>query len=94
MHRLNYKDIEVKRNKREQFYKMDYAHNHKVYEIYYLNSGTRKFFMEGEIFTISKSDLVLIDKNVMHQTTFASNKTHERTYVLFKDKYIEPLIEQ
>lgn len=94
MYRPIYKDIEVQRNKREQFYKMNEPHNHKVYEIYYLNSGTRKFFIEGDIFTISKGDLVLIDKDVMHQTTFTSNKTHERTYVLFTDRYITPLIEK
>lgn len=91
LYREIYQDIEVNRDKRAQFYTMEEPHNHRVYEIYYLNSGSRKFFMEGEIFTVSKGDLVFIDKNLMHQTTYISDKAHERTYVLFKEKYIESI---
>ena len=86
--------IEVGTNRQGKYYEMKNAHFHPVYEIYYLVSGTRKFFIESEIYNISKGTLVLINKNVMHQTTYNSDMLNERTYILFDDRHISSLIEK
>lgn len=92
MTRRGYTDIEVGSNRQGKYYEMANAHFHPVYEIYYLLSGTRKFFIESEIYNISKGDLVLLNKNIMHQTTYSSDKINERTYILFNDKHISTII--
>lgn len=94
MIRTGYNEIEVGTDRQGKYYEMKNAHFHPVYEIYYLVSGTRKFFIENEIYNISKGTLVLINKNVMHQTSYSSDMLNERTYILFDDKHIAHLIEK
>ncbi len=94
MIRTNYNEIEVGTDRQGKFYEMKNAHFHPVYEIYYLLSGTRKFFIESNIYNISKGDLVLINKNVMHQTAYSSDRLNERTYILFDDKHISKLVDK
>ncbi len=94
MGRIGDTDIEVGTDRQGKFYQMKNAHFHPVYEIYYLIAGTRKFFIEREIYNISKGDLVLLDKNVMHKTAYSSDKINERAYILFNDKHIAGLIER
>ena len=73
---------------------MKIAHFHPVYEIYYLIAGNRKFFIESEIYNISKGDMVFINKNVMHKSTYSSDKENERSFVRFNDNHIARLIEK
>ncbi len=94
MERTDYCNIEVSMDRQGRFYNMPNAHVHPVYEIYYLVSGSRKFFIESDIYNISKGDLVFIDKNAMHRTTYSSDKLNERAYVLFDDKHIKRFIDE
>lgn len=94
MGRIGDTDIEVGTDRQGKYYEMKNAHFHPVYEIYYLNAGTRKFFIESEIYNISKGDLVLLNKNVMHKTSYSSDRINERTYILFNDKHISGLVEK
>lgn len=86
-----YNDIEVGTDRQGKYYNMPNAHFHPVYEIYYLISGTRRFFIESDIYNISKGTLVLLNKNVMHRTVYSSDKINERTYILFNDKHIKSI---
>lgn len=81
----------VKRNKREPFFKMKDAHYHQVWEIYYLFSGDRKFFINDSIYNVYKGDLVLIEKGAIHRTTYSSDKTHERIYIYLPETYLMKL---
>lgn len=94
MGRIGDTDIEVGNDRQGKYYQMKNAHFHPVYEIYYLIAGTRKFFIESEIYNISKGDLVLLNKNVMHKTAYSSDRVNERTYILFNDRHISKLIEE
>lgn len=81
----------VQRTKQEPYFEMEKYHYHNVNEIYYLFSGSRKFFISDSIYQIGKGDLVLIRKNELHKTTYVEDKPHERMYVLFSDYYINEL---
>lgn len=94
MYRTSYKNIEVGTDRQGKYYEMKNAHFHPVYEIYYLTAGTRKFFIESDIYNISKGDLVLINKNIMHKTAYSSDMLNERTYVLFDDRHIKSVVER
>lgn len=92
MERPSYKEIEVDTSKQGKYYKMPNAHFHRTYEIYYLLAGTRKFFIDSEIYNISKGTLVLLERNIMHKTEYSSDKLGERTYVLFNDRYYNSIV--
>ena len=94
MYRKIYSEIEAANDRQGKYYEMKNAHFHSVYEIYYLVAGTRKFFIESDIYNISKGDLVLIDKDIMHKTTYSSDKVNERDYILFSEKYLSKVIEK
>lgn len=60
-------------------------HFHKQYELYYLISGERYFFIKDKIFHIQPGSLVLINKNDLHKTIDAGAKTHTRFVVNFSE---------
>lgn len=87
-------DFIAERRKREQHFQMKQSHFHPYYEIYYLYSGKRKVFIHDSLYTLNRGDMVIINKNVLHQTTYISDETHERFTLNFSDKYFAPLLER
>lgn len=61
---------------------MPFAHHHNDYELYFLISGSRKYFLSTQIFTIQPNQIMLIKPNVSHQVTINLNIPYER-YVLY-----------
>lgn len=61
---------------------MPCAHHHNDYELYFLISGSRKYFLSTQIFTIQPNQIMLIKPNVSHQVTINLNIPYER-YVLY-----------
>lgn len=61
------------------------AHLHPMYEIYYLQNGTRKIFLEDSIYILERGDLVFIPVNTIHKTSYVNDKTHERIVINFSD---------
>lgn len=87
-------DFIADRIKREPFFRMSHAHLHPYYEIYYLYSGKRKMFINDTLYYLERGDMVLINKNVLHRTTYLAKETHERIALNFSDKYLTPLYEK
>lgn len=59
---------------------MPRKHSHATYEIYYLHSGTRDYFIGDRVYKVNPGDFVLISSNVLHKT---GGKAFERTVVYF-----------
>jgi YesN/AraC family two-component response regulator len=70
---------------------MPLYHYHDSYEIYYLLSGTRYYFIKDRTFKVEKGDLVLINKYDLHKTTYGGSQTHERILFLIDEAYIRRL---
>lgn len=87
-------DFIADRRKREQYFDMKHSHFHPYYEIYYLYSGKRRIFVNDTLYTLGRGDMLLIDKNVLHRTTYISDEKHERFAINFSDKYLIPLFDQ
>ena len=87
-------DFIADRIKREQYFDMKQSHFHPYYEIYYLYSGKRRFFVNDTLYTLGRGDILLINKNVLHRTTYISDETHERFALNFSDKYLEPFMDK
>lgn len=64
-------------------------HSHSQYEITYLFRGTRKYFVKDNIFVAREKNFILMDKNVMHKTTFCDDDSYERFSVYFYDEYLD-----
>lgn len=85
---LNNKNIYCSRSKTNRLFDMPNAHYHNHYEIYYLLSGKRKYFIENKIFELSKGDIILIPKKTLHKTVVYDNSHHQRLLVSFNDHMI------
>ncbi|MCM3782397.1 AraC family transcriptional regulator [Neobacillus mesonae] len=56
-------------------------HFHSTYEIFYLMSGKREFFIKDRTLVISEGDIVIISPNTLHRTANTAMPKHERLVV-------------
>lgn len=62
-------------------------HFHGTYEIYYLLSGQRAYFIKDRTYLISPGDMVFIDKHEVHKTSDVGMPGHERVVINFSDRF-------
>lgn len=82
---------EIERLRRDRPYSMQVNHFHDHYEIYYLLSGKRYYFIQDRSYFIQEGDLVFIDKNQLHKTRNVDAETHERILLSFDDRWIRSI---
>ena len=63
-------------------------HFHDNYEIYYLLSGERFYFIKDRTYRVEKGDLVFINKKDLHKTTDTGIPDHERILINFSKAFI------
>ena len=51
------------------------SHLHPMYEIYYLQSGTRRIFLEDSIYILDRGDMVFIPINTIHKPHISMTKS-------------------
>jgi len=74
-------------------YTMVDNHFHPYYELYYLLSGARIYFIKDTTYPVQAGDLVCIRKNEVHKTIQAGPPAHERMLFYCDDRYIRDLPE-
>lgn len=57
---------------------MTCPHHHNDYEIYFLISGNRKYFIQNTIYTLQPNQIVIFKPNLPHQVTVNLNIPYER----------------
>lgn len=80
--------------KRSSPFSMPADHFHPFYEMYYLVSGKRTYFIKDASYAIQQGDLVFIGKNEVHKTMQAGGPSHERIVVHFDDRFIHAVSER
>jgi len=60
---------------------MPESHFHSTYEIYYLMSGQREFFIKDRTILVPEGHIVIIAPNILHRTMNARKPKHERFIV-------------
>lgn len=83
--------ILVERIERDYNFNMLSKHFHNEYEIYYLVSGERYYFIEKQIYYVKKGSLVFIDRNQIHKTVGANTNYHDRILMLISEDAIKPI---
>jgi AraC-like DNA-binding protein len=63
-------------------------HYHGIYEIYYLLSGQRAYFVKDRSYLILPGDLLFINKFEVHKTSVIGSPEHERIVINFSDAFL------
>ncbi len=82
----------VEREKKASPISMARCHYHSSYELYYLYSGERIYFIKDKTYHIKKGDLVIISPDVIHATFNVENLGYERFLLTFKKSFLEDAV--
>lgn len=88
-------NFSIQRMYRQGFSAMKRPHSHDAYEIYYLLQGERVYFMNGNVTTVSKGEMMFINPDDLHST--ASSETlpeFERILVNFSHDFVKQADEE
>lgn len=58
-------------------------HSHQYYELFFLLSGQRRYFVDHTIYDVSPGNLVIIPRTQLHRTAASSHKAYERYLLNF-----------
>ncbi|MFS0727117.1 helix-turn-helix domain-containing protein [Paenibacillus sp. 1P07SE] len=90
--RLYYKSAEpsliLEYIKRTEDFSMHTDHYHASYEIYYLISGERFYFIRDRSYHVRKGDLVFINTRELHKTSGTGGGGHERLVIYFEEEWL------
>ncbi|MGM0880185.1 MAG: helix-turn-helix domain-containing protein [Bacillota bacterium] len=78
-------ELYVEYMKRSEPFTMADDHYHDYYEIYYMLSGKRIYFIRDRSYSVEQGDIVFINKHELHKTMHAGDAAHERVIVHFDD---------
>lgn len=67
---------------------MPVNHFHSTYEIYYLISGKREFFIKDRTILVNEGDIIIVSPNILHRTTNTAMPQHERLIVNIHEDYM------
>ena len=74
-------------------YSMNNHHFHDAYEIYYMNSGSRDYFIQDTTYRVGPGNLVLVRPQDLHKT-MDTGVSHSRILMSFKEDYLTNIIDQ
>ena len=77
--------FQIEKNIAKGTFNMPGGHMHTWNELYYLLEGERRYFIDGQIYTVHTGDVILIPKSTPHHTTSLSTRQHVRYLVEFSD---------
>ncbi|MBE6601600.1 MAG: helix-turn-helix domain-containing protein [Ruminococcaceae bacterium] len=66
-------------------HKMLHAHFHEKHELYYLEKGKTKYFIENELFLLEAGDMIFVPKQTFHKTDNSEDSGVERILFTFDD---------
>ena len=83
--------IEIEYDRRVGHFTMHDDHIHDHYELYYLISGERFYFIKDRSYRIVAGDLVFIDRHAVHKTSDVGIPDHERIVIYLHRSILEQL---
>jgi AraC-like DNA-binding protein len=82
-------DFKITRIKKDSRKNMKSAHVHPYYEIFYLINGSCTFFINHNIYQLTKGDMVIIPKGEIHRTVYQGTASNERFAVCFRENVLD-----
>ncbi len=77
--------------RRSQHYNMVEEHAHPEWELYFLLSGERLYFIRDHLVQVKKGDLVLIPAGEVHKSLPVKGPIHERICLDFLEIFLDPV---
>ncbi|MCC8102026.1 MAG: AraC family transcriptional regulator [Clostridiales bacterium] len=72
---------------------MKRAHIHREYEIFYLVSGQRYYFIEDKTYQIQPGSLVMVQSGDVHRTVQVfRDQPYERILLMLRGEYVQPVL--
>ncbi len=68
-------------------YTMSTHHFHDVYEIYYMNAGSRDYFINDTTYRVKEGNLVLVRPSDLHKT-IDTGVSHSRVLINFRTDFL------
>ncbi|MDF2936893.1 MAG: helix-turn-helix protein [Paenibacillaceae bacterium] len=87
----NSRPVQVEFDRRSMYYTMTANHFHSEYELYYLFTGERYYFIKDRTYTILAGDLVMIDSEEVHKTANRNIPIHERLVLYYQPAFFAAL---
>ena len=70
-----------------------YYHYHDCYELYYLHSGDRYYFIKDKTYHATEGSVVFIEPYAIHCTCNFEKKGYDRTVIYFRREFAESILE-
>jgi len=70
-----------------------YYHYHDSYELYYLLSGERYYFIKDKTYHVKSGNFVLINSYDIHCTTYVEGFGYERILIIFKKDFLDGFLD-
>lgn len=64
-------------------------HLHSEYELYFLLSGSTKYFMCNEVFALNAGDMLFVPKDTLHHTEYDRNEEVERIVIYVDEELFD-----
>ena len=87
---LNIDRIYINRITRNADYKMSVNHFHYYYEIFYVEQGSCRFFIEGSLFDMKRGDFLAVPPKVVHYNRYLTQCTRINLYFRREDLETAP----
>jgi hypothetical protein len=81
--------LTLKRTSTQHRWNMSAMHAHQNYELYFLLSGQRRYFLGNTIYDVSPGNIVFIPKNLLHRTVCLGSKGFDRYVINFSQEHFE-----
>lgn len=78
----------IDHTKRKGFFTMQDQHSHDKYELYYLFTGERDYFIRDRTYRVKQGSFVFVDKYELHRTIDTGVPDHERIVINFEDSFL------
>lgn len=85
-HDFQCEGFQINHTRRNRSFRMFEKHAHQQYELYYLLSGNRNYFVKDRVYPLNPGDLLLIGSNVLHKTIDGTSSSHERILIEFDER--------
>lgn len=89
----NHAPFVLERFKSKIVWDMASSHRHNCHELFFLLSGTRRYFIGHSIYNVKAGDLVIIPQNELHRTTGQTKEHYDRILLYFQDSFAAPFYE-
>lgn len=73
---------------------MSKMHYHPFYEMYFLVSGRRKYFLSNKIIILNPGDVLVVNPNEIHKAVSSLDNQYERYVLNISAKFIDKLLKQ